>query len=220
MSKVLVSLSGGMDSVTLLGYMLDVGNDVKAVSFLYGSKHNKYELQAAKDLCNFYKVEHVVFDLRSIFENISSNLLLSGGQIPEGHYEDSTMKQTVVPGRNHIFAAILAGIAESEGYDYIALAVHAGDHHIYPDCRPKFIIPLSQSILAQTENKVEVKTPFLYFDKQMILEVGFNCKKPVPYELTRTCYKDQQLACGKCGACQERLESWERIGKKDPVQYE
>ena len=219
--KTIISLSGGMDSATLLGYCRHNGDDILAYSFLYGSKHNKYELAAAEKLAKHYGVKHKIFDLRALFSDINSNLMLLGGDIPDGHYEAPTMSQTVVPGRNHIFASILAGIAESRGFDRVALAVHAGDHHIYPDCRPEFINHLNQTILLQTEGKVCIYTPFLHLDKEKILKRGFGLDKyAVPYELTRTCYKDQELSCGRCGSCQERLEAWKLIGKEDPIEYE
>lgn len=220
MKKVLLSLSGGMDSGTLLGYCIDKGYHVKAISFLYGSKHNKWELRAASQLADFYQVNHYTLDLREIFSNIQSNLMLSGGGIPEGHYNDATMSQTVVPGRNHIFASILAGMAESMNYDSVMLAVHAGDHIIYPDCRPDFIYALNESVLLQSEHKVAIQAPFLNMDKTKILNIGHAFAKPVPYEFTRTCYKDQKFSCGKCGSCRERLEAWDNIAKIDPVIYE
>jgi len=219
MKKAIISLSGGMDSATLMGHMKQEGWHLMAVSFEYGSKHGPHELKAAGALCAHYGVPHGVIDLRHIFSNIQSNLL-NAGPIPEGHYNDATMKLTVVPGRNHIFASILAGVAESMGCEAIALAVHAGDHHIYPDCRPEFIFALDESIRYQTEQKVRVHTPFLHLTKFDILRIGTTLQNPIPYELTRTCYKDQEFACGKCGSCRERLEAWEFMGQKDPAKYE
>lgn len=218
MKKIILSLSGGMDSGTLLGDLLDNSYQVKAFSFLYGSKHNPYELAAATKLCQYFNVDHTPIDLTEAFGDIQSNLMKTGGDIPEGHYNDSTMSQTVVPGRNHIFASILAGIAESLGYDAVALAVHSGDHAIYPDCRPLFIEKLKESVQVQSENKVTVIAPYLYMDKESIIRQGL--KFNMPYELTRTCYKDQPIACGKCGSCVERLEAWTKIGLRDPIQYE
>jgi 7-cyano-7-deazaguanine synthase len=219
--KILISLSGGMDSATLLGHLLDdIQDEVKAVSFIYGSKHNRFEMEAADQIAKFYNIDHYFLDLTAIFNEIKSNLMLGQGEIPEGHYNDSTMSKTVVPGRNHIFASILAGIAESIGFNRVALGVHAGDHAIYPDCRKNFIECLNRSILLQSENKVSVIAPFIDMTKADILDIGHQCRTPVPYHLTRTCYKFQSKACGKCGSCVERLEAWEKIGKKDPVEYE
>jgi 7-cyano-7-deazaguanine synthase len=224
MKKIVIGLSGGMDSTTLLGYLLEQGYQVHCCSFIYGSKHGSWEYKAACEIYQYYKtafpVEHHTFDLTQSFKNFQSYLLQSGGEIPEGHYNEESMKQTVVPGRNLIFASLMAGLAESIGAEEVALGVHSGDHHIYPDCRPEFIQALGETIKHSTEKKVTIFTPFIYIDKAKILKIGYSLPVPVPYHLTRTCYKDQPLACGKCGSCQERLEAFEKINKKDLIQYE
>lgn len=225
MKKIVIGLSGGMDSATLLGYFLEQGFSVHCCMFTYGSKHNKWENEAAKNIIEFYQskgfpVDWSAFDLSNVFVNFKSDLLLSGGDIPEGHYEEDSMKRTVVPGRNLIMSSIMAGLAESIGAGNIALGVHSGDHHIYPDCRPGFVTALRTVIEQSTETKVSVITPFLYLNKAKILEIGYKLHPIVPYHLTRTCYKNQPLACGKCGSCQERLEAFEKLGIKDPIEYE
>lgn len=226
MRKIVLGLSGGMDSATLLGLLLNEGAEVHSCSFIYGSKHNRYERDSALKVFNYYKnlgfnVHWHDFDLTEAFKDFSSALLLSGEEIPEGHYEASNMKSTVVPGRNLIFASIMAGLAESIGAQQIALGVHSGDHQIYPDCRPEFIIALEEVILKSSDGKVQVITPFLHDDKASILKRGYeDFKIKVPYQLTRTCYKHQELSCGKCGACQERLEAFHNIGIEDPILYE
>jgi 7-cyano-7-deazaguanine synthase len=224
--KVVIGLSGGMDSTTLLGDFLEQGFEVHCCSFLYGSKHSSYEMQAASEIIEFYhkknsfNLTHCVIDLRQAFSLFKSNLLKTGGKIPEGHYQEDSMKQTVVPGRNLILGSIMAGIAESIGAEFIALGVHAGDHHIYPDCRPRFIESFQKTVNLSSEGKVHVVSPYLYLTKANILTKGYSLSIPVPYHLTRTCYKDQELACGKCGSCRERLEAFETIKKIDPIKYE
>jgi len=218
MSKAIVSLSGGMDSATVLAKMIDEGYDVECIGFSYGSKHNVYENSAALEISKHYKVPFKVYGLEGFMADLNSNLLKSGDEIPEGHYEQENMSLTVVPGRNLIFASIVASIAESRGASCIALGVHSGDHAIYPDCRPEFVEALKTVIGASTENKVEVLAPFLTGDKISIIEWGL--KNNVPYELTRTCYKDQEASCGKCGSCTERLEAFELNGVKDPIEYD
>ena len=129
------------------------------------------------------------------------------------------MSLTVVPGRNLIFSSILASIAESHGYQGIALAVHSGDHAIYPDCRPEFINNLYETVLCSSDGKVDdIWCPFIYADKTEILKVGHEIG--VPYQYTRTCYKDQEFSCGRCGSCTERLEAFDAIGKRDPIIYQ
>jgi len=218
--KVLVSLSGGMDSSTMVGHLIvNGGYSVSCVNFTYGSKHNQYEIESARNINSYYKLPKLIeLDLSDIFKNIKSNLLLSGGEIPEGHYNDESMKLTVVPGRNTIFSSIMYGIAESLGFDYIALGVHKGDHFIYPDCREEYITSLRKTIELASDGKVSVLTPFINDDKYGILKVGQMID--VPYHLTRTCYKNQKFSCGVCGSCSERLEAFQKIGIIDPIVYE
>jgi 7-cyano-7-deazaguanine synthase len=208
-----------MDSATLVGYSISNEYKVQCVNFKYGSKHNKYEIECAKKINNYYNLPTLIeIDLTAAFNNIESNLLLSGGDIPEGHYNDENMKLTVVPGRNTIFASFLYGIAESIGYTHIGLGVHKGDHHIYLDCRDIYIDSLNNTIQLASDNKVSIFAPFLQFDKYSILSLG--TKHKVPYHLTRTCYKDQKNSCGSCGSCVERLEAFTKMGIKDPIIYE
>lgn len=218
--KAIVSLSGGMDSTTVLAECLAQEREVVSlVSFEYGSKHNKYENQAALNIANHYSLGIRHINLSEITSSgFKSNLLLSGGDIPEGHYESESMSQTVVPGRNLIFDSILCGLAWSLGAEEIWIGIHGGDHAIYPDCRPTFFHAMNTAILAGTDEKCRLVAPFLYGNKTSIIQRGMEIC--VPYELTRTCYKDQPIACGKCGSCQERLEAFAAVGVEDPVQYE
>jgi 7-cyano-7-deazaguanine synthase len=167
------------------------------------------------------KISKRHIDISTIMAHFSSNLLAKYNQsIPEGYYTDASMEKTVVPSRNLIFASIMAGIAESIGVKQVALGVHAGDHPIYPDCRPEFVQALNETIQLSSGGKVEVLTPFVGITKADILSLGYKLPVPVPYHLTRSCYKNQPISCGKCGTCQERLEAFSIIGRKDPIQYE
>ncbi len=216
--KVVMGLSGGMDSSTMLAYLLNMGYEVYCLNFTYGSKHNKYEIKSAELIADHYKVPYRLIDLTAAFEGFKSNLLLSGGEIPEGHYTDETMSKTVVPGRNTIFASIMMGYAESVDAGKIALGVHQGDHAIYPDCRQDYVKALDTLVYLASDRKVEVIAPFLDTDKIGICRVGLDLN--VPYELTRTCYKDQEKSCGVCGSCRERLEAFEENNIDDPIPYE
>lgn len=216
--KVVLSLSGGMDSSTLLAYLLDLGYDVECLNFTYGSKHNQYEIESAEKIAEFYNVSYKLINLTEAFSIFSSNLLKTGGDIPEGHYEEENMSKTVVPGRNSIFACILMGYAESINFGKIALGVHQGDHCIYPDTRQEYIKALDTMVYLASDKNVEVITPFIDINKTEICKIGLNLK--VPFEITRTCYKDQKNSCGKCGACIERLESFELNESEDPITYE
>lgn len=222
-----MGLSGGMDSSTLLGYLLEEGFDVHCCLFQYGSKHSAYEGRSALAVAQYYaqngysaNIHLQEFDLRQVMSQFHSALLLSGGAIPEGHYNDESMKKTVVPGRNLIFISVMAGLAESIDAQYVALGIHAGDHHIYPDCRPEFISAANATVYRSTEGKVHVSSPFAHMNKKTILQLGYSLHIKVPYGLTRTCYKNQSVACGKCGSCQERLEAFKLLDITDPIQYE
>jgi 7-cyano-7-deazaguanine synthase len=223
--KIVIGLSGGMDSTTLLGILLEQGYEVHCCMFQYGSKHNQWERAAAEKVVDYYQNKRMpVFSyemhIAGAMWAFKSNLLKSGGAIPEGHYEAESMRQTVVPGRNLIMASIMAGLAESIGADSIALGVHRGDHHIYPDCRKEFIKSLDSTIYLSSNRAVEVMCPLIEDTKLSILEKGDLCKLRVPYELTRTCYKDQPISCGRCGSCRERLEAFSDLGIVDSIPYE
>lgn len=217
-NKVVMSVSGGMDSATMVAYYLDKGYDVIPVHFQYGSKHNPYELPAAQALCAHYELELLVIDMTEAFSNIASNLMQSGGDIPEGHYADANMSKTVIPGRNTIFAAVLCGIAESCDASTIALGTHMGDHAVYPDCRAEYTKALDTLIFLASDKKVSVEAPFQFTDKIGICTMGLTLR--VPYAYTRTCYKAQELSCGKCGSCVERLEAFAENNTTDPIEYE
>lgn len=227
--KVVMGLSGGMDSATLLSHLLNEGYEVHCCSFNYGSKHNPYEIKAAEHIVAYHvldgfagrSVKHYKFDLTGILGNLNSALLSSNKEdIPEGHHADENMRKTVVPGRNMLFASIMASLAESIKAEAVALGVHSGDHFIYPDCRTEFVKSLDTTVFLSTDKKVQVMTPFHDLDKEGILKLGYQFSPITPYHLTRTCYKAQEVSCGKCGSCNERLEAFRNIGKQDPINYE
>ena len=216
--RAVISLSGGMDSTTVLAWMIANGYECDCVGFYYGSKHNQYENELARTISDNYDVPFQLIDISSVMKEFKSNLLMSGGDIPEGHYEEKSMSQTVVPGRNMIFISILAGYAWSKGAEAIGMGIHQGDHAIYADCRQEFFYAMNTACYLGSEGRVKLIAPFLETDKTGILEYGIS--KNVPYQLTRTCYKHQEISCGKCGSCQERLEAFKNIGHIDPIKYE
>lgn len=217
---VVISLSGGLDSATLLSYYVSHKQSVLCVNFYYNSKHGLREGLAAEKLCQYHNVDLIKLNVENLFErqHLTSALMKRGSSLPEGHYNDATMSQTIVPGRNTIFASILAGIAESLHFSDVALAIHHGDHHIYPDCRPEWAIAMDNVIQKSTEGRVELTAPFLYQTKQEIVATGLKLK--TPYELSYTCYRGEAKACGRCGSCVERLEAFKLNNAKDPIAYE
>lgn len=220
MKSVVLGLSGGMDSATLCGYYLNHGYAVHPISFNYGSKHNEYENKAAEELALLWGLKIKKINLGFIGELFKSNLLKTGDKIPEGHYNDENMSQTVVPGRNVIFISIMMGYAWSIGADTIAVGVHAGDRAIYADCRAGFVAAMNAAVIAGSGDRVHLEAPLQYLNKTQILELGYSMNSDFPYHLTRTCYCDQELSCGRCGSCQERLESFRNLERKDPICYE
>jgi len=217
--KAIVVLSGGMDSTTLLYRLLYEGyGEVRAISFDYGQRH-KIELERARQTCEALGVKHEVIDISTLMKFISNSALTNPDiDVPEGHYEDNSMQSTVVPNRNMIMASIAIGYAVNIEADVVALGVHAGDHAIYPDCRPEFIACLNAISHIANYRPIQIYTPYLDYDKGDIILDGK--KLLVDYSLTHTCYKGNKKACGKCGSCEERLEAFEKAGIKDPIAYE
>lgn len=214
--KTVVVLSGGMDSATALAFHLSRGEQCHALSFHYGAKHNARENHCAKLLSDHYGVPWKLVTMPFIDELFTSDLLKSGGEIPEGHYEAKSMTRTVVPMRNGIMLAIAAGYAQSIGAWNLVIGNHAGDHAIYPDCRKEFMIPMAEAIKAATGN-VELVRPFERMTKAQIVTKGLELK--VPYELTWSCYKGEEQHCGKCGTCVERVLAFHETRSIDPVIY-
>ncbi|MFO1482204.1 MAG: 7-cyano-7-deazaguanine synthase QueC [Verrucomicrobiaceae bacterium] len=216
--KTLVLLSGGMDSVTALYWARAEHEVVGAVSFDYGSKHNHREIPLAAWHCGETSVHHDVIELDFVNRLFASDLLKSGGEVPEGHYAHENMKKTVVPFRNGIMLAIACGIAESRGAEGLVIAAHAGDHTIYPDCREPFMHGMAAAMREGTYAHIELLRPFIHLDKAGIAKLG--AALGVDYGKTWSCYKGGELHCGKCGTCVERIEAFQLAGIEDPTVYD
>ena len=211
--KALLIYSGGLDSTTLLYEYKD--SIALAVTFDYGSKHNAREISYAEENCKRLGIKHMVIPLGFIGQYFKSDLLLSGGSIPEGSYAEENMKSTVVPFRNGIMLAVAAGLAESYGLDTVLLANHSGDHAIYPDCRPEFVEAMDAAVKAGTYEGIRVVSPYCDITKRDIALRGRAIG--LDYSLTYSCYKGGEKHCGKCGTCTERKEALEGF---DPTEYE
>ncbi len=212
--KTIIVLSGGLDSTTLLYQLLKEGKEVKAISFNYGQRHVR-ELEQAKKTCAKLGVEHKIVDMTFMKEIVSNSSLTGTIPTPHGHYEAENMKLTVVPNRNMIMASIAIGWAVNLDYDEVALGVHAGDHAIYPDCRPDFIIQLDRLASVANFKEIKIYAPFLNIDKGDIAIIGKELG--VDYLLSHTCYEGTEVPCGLCGACQERKQAFEKSGVVDPL---
>jgi 7-cyano-7-deazaguanine synthase len=228
-----------MDSVTLAHLLNAQGHEeIHGVSFDYGQRHVK-ELWFASDLQRRGIIHtHRVVDLTTINGLLQGSSLTSPEiHVPDGHYAAETMKATVVPNRNMIMLSIAAGYAVSLKANFVAVGVHAGDHAVYPDCRPQFIQQMEVALrtanegfgafpipvggtMRQPDNWMGRATyaPFIFKGKHDIVTVG--ARLEVPYELTWSCYKGGDVHCGRCGTCVERKEAFRLARVKDPTQYE
>ena len=202
MKKGVIICSGGLDSTVLYHY-LKQDNELIPINFYYGSKHNKSERARAEILIP--EIRKVDIDLSFL----NSALLSSNKEnIPHGHYQEENMKSTVVPFRNGIMLAYAIAIAESEGAQFVALGSHAGDHAIYPDCRPDFTKAISEAASFGTYGKIEVVSPFNALTKSDIAAIGKSLGIASVMNKTWSCYEGGEIHCGKCGACTERKEAF------------
>lgn len=243
--NIVVSLSGGMDSSTLLLRSLFVAKQtagsVTAISFDYGQKH-RVELERAQSLVNYikskgYKFDYTVIKIDGITQLLNSALVEGGSEVPEGHYAEDTMKQTVVPNRNKIFASIIQAVAlsvatKNKENTAIALGIHSGDHAIYPDCRPEFREADDNAFrIGNWDSElVSYFTPYLESDKYGILVDGLvMCDKldldfDTVYSNTNTSYKpikinNEWYSDYKSSSSIERIEAFIKLGRPDPVNY-
>ena len=254
MKQAVLSLSGGMDSSTVLLRLLADGYEVTALSFDYGQKH-KVELERAQSLVDylnnsrigtlptgdltslFPKIEYGTIKLDGLAPMLNSALVEGGKEVPEGHYENENMKETVVPNRNKIFSSIIQAVALSKANEkdtevHIAMGIHAGDHAIYPDCRQEF---RDADYHAFTEgnweaDRVKYVTPYLNGDKFDILVDGAKCCDDLHldfnrvYSNTNTSYKPINISGKwfsdyKSASSVERVEAFIKLGKPDPCEY-
>lgn len=215
--KVVVIYSGGMDSYTVLNKALRQGHEVYALSFNYGQRHVK-ELEVAKQVCEQLGVNHKIVDISAINQLIGGSSLTDDIEVPEGHYEEESMKSTIVPNRNMILLSLAVGYAVSLKASKVFYGAHSGDHAIYPDCRPEFVKKMDDVCRIANYDEVEIVCPYLANSKIDILTDGL--KMGLDYSQTWTCYNGREQACGKCGACQERLEAFALNNAVDPLPYE
>jgi 7-cyano-7-deazaguanine synthase len=250
--QAVLSLSGGMDSSSLLLHLLANDYDVTALGFDYGQKH-RVELERATDLVAYLNekncgcggrpiygnITHQIIKLDGLSQLLNSSLVTGGADVPEGHYEQDNMKETVVPNRNKIFASLIQAVALSiatkgeKQQVEIAMGIHAGDHAIYPDCRQEFRDADMEAFkIGNWDSElVTVTTPYLELNKFDILEDGLkSCEKlrldfDEIYKRTNTSYKPIKLSENywvsdfKSAASVERVEAFIKLGRPDPAQY-
>jgi 7-cyano-7-deazaguanine synthase len=262
MSKkyAVLSLSGGMDSSTLLLHLLNEGYEVVALSFDYGQKH-KVELERATDLVkylnsftrevakthpSFFPIKHQIIKLDGLAQLLNSSLVEGGAEVPEGHYAEENMKDTVVPNRNKIFSSIIQAVAlsiadKNQTTCKIAMGIHAGDFSVYPDCRQEFRDIDYQAFVAGNwgAEKVTYYTPYINGMKLDILKDGEKCceqlgldfdevykrtntsYKPIyiPYETLTDITPGKWYSDYKSASSVERVEAFIKLGRPDSVKY-
>jgi 7-cyano-7-deazaguanine synthase len=253
--RAVAIVSGGLDSTTMVYHLTKEGYEVDCLSFDYGQRHKK-ELVFARATALQLGLRFDVVDLSGLTHLISNSALTSDNrfeaakaagmmvpdsyvEVPDGHYAEDTMKATVVPNRNMIMLSIAAGVAVNREANTVATGVHAGDHFIYPDCRPEFIFAAGQTMIwgnegfhnfdiefngndpknaelvaaGYTSAALPIYAPFLYWTKASIahraIELG------VPLHMTWSCYKGRENHCGRCGTCVERLEAIDSAIRQD-----
>ena len=221
MTRTVAIVSGGMDSVALAHHLAWQEHSLHLISVDYGQRHKK-EIEYAAKCAQRLNADHSVVDLSSITKLIATSSLTGDVAVPDGHYAELTMKQTVVPNRNMMMLSVAVAIAVSEDADYVATGVHGGDHFIYPDCRPEFISAASTAAVVgmtgMSKNFKGIIAPFVYHDKAWIAQEGNRVR--VPWEQTWSCYKGGEIHCGRCGTCVERAEAFHLAGVTDPTEYE
>ena len=216
-----VLLSGGMDSTVLLAHYAAAGYRLLAVSVDYAQRHGERELAAAGAVAAYYGAERLPVDMRAVGALLCGSALTDPTvQVPSGHYEAPSMRATVVANRNNLLAHVLVSVVMPLGADVAALGVHAGDHAIYPDCRPPWVDALGESVRVGNEGygPPRVEAPFVHLHKWQIAALG--AALGAPLHLTYSCYQGQQEHCGTCGTCVERREAFADAGLPDPTEYQ
>ena len=221
-SRIAVAIiSGGLDSSTVLYKLRSEGEEVRALTFLYGQRHER-EVQSAGAICRSLGVDHRLVDLSSLKDLLSSsaltNVMITVPNVPETSEHYDTLKTTVVPNRNAILLSVAVGYATSLGASRVYYGAHASDRGVYPDCRPEFVDALERALRLGTGNEsLRIVAPFVDMTKGEVVKLG--TRLGVPYSLTWSCYKGGDKHCGVCSSCRERKHAFVEAGVDDPTEY-
>ena len=216
--KAVVLFSGGLDSTVLAQQLIQQKAGVRLLSIDYGQRHEK-ELEHSSFIAKELKVPHRILTLPNLADILGGSSLTDPNiELPEGHYAEESMKATVVPNRNMILLALAAGYALSVDFDTIAYAAHAGDHTIYPDCRPAFADAMETAFSLADWKNLDLHRPFVNLSKADLVKKGMELGAPL--HLSWSCYAGRKLHCGKCGTCVERKEAFAIAKVPDPTEYE
>ena len=216
--RALVLFSGGLDSTVLATQMKQEAKETRLLSIDYGQRHAK-ELDHSQKIADYLGLGHEILKLPQLGQILGGSSLTDKSIIlPEGHYAEDSMKSTVVPNRNMILLALAGGHALSLGFDTIAYAAHAGDHTIYPDCRPEFADAMDKALGLADWKDLNLHRPYVEMTKSDLVSLGYQLEAPL--HLTWSCYAGGEIHCGKCGTCVERKEAFELANITDPTKYE
>ncbi|MER6912675.1 7-cyano-7-deazaguanine synthase QueC [Streptomyces sp. NPDC000594] len=217
--RVVVVLSGGMDSTTLMAHYAALRSDLIAVTVDYGQRHRR-EIESAATIARHFDARHLVVDLSGLGRHLGGSALTdSRVDVPDGHYAEDSMRSTVVPNRNAVLANVAVSVGVAERAAIVALGMHAGDHFVYPDCRPAFVSALGELVTVANEGfpTPRVEAPFLTWSKADIATHG--TRLGAPLGVSWSCYKGAERHCGTCGTCYERREAFRDAGVADPTDY-
>jgi 7-cyano-7-deazaguanine synthase len=216
--KALVLFSGGLDSTVLATQMKQEATEARLLSIDYGQRHAK-ELDHSQKVADHLRLAHEILKLPQLGQILGGSSLTDKSiTLPEGHYAEESMKSTVVPNRNMILLALAGGHALSLSFDTIAYAAHAGDHTIYPDCRPEFADAMDTALSLADWNTLSLHRPYVEMTKSDLVSLGEELNAPL--HLTWSCYAGNEIHCGKCGTCVERKEAFALAKIPDPTKYE
>ncbi len=221
MGKVVVLLSGGLDSATTLAFVISRGMEAIALSFDYGQRHRR-ELESGRRVADHFGVKRAVFKMDFSFAGNSS--LTSSLDVEDRPLEKigDDIPATYVPARNSVFLSIGSAYAEALGCDSVAIGANALDYSGYPDCRPEYMNAMEKALNLGTRigvsGNLNIMVPLQYLTKKEIIRLGLSLG--VPFGLTRSCYRDNEKACGRCDSCKLRLRGFMEAGSEDPTAYQ
>lgn len=216
--RVVVLLSGGLDSTALLAWLLERGHTPVALTLRYGSRHMVAETAAARLVVEHFGVPHLVRDLPA---GLFQGSALIDAPLPLGRspaeMAAAGVAPSYVPLRNTVFLAVAGAIAEGMGAGGVAFAAHREDHVGYPDCRPEYARTMAHALRLGSRAGLELLAPFIEWRKADIVEWAVS--RDAPLHLTHTCYQGARPACGVCDACALRLAAFAGAGLPDPIPY-
>lgn len=199
MSKGIILLSGGLDSLVSLGLGMEKYGISLALTFDYGQKALEQEISTSKNICDYYKIEHKIIKLDWL-KNVTHTALVEDKELPEGidNPEDSA-KSVWVPNRNGLFLNIAGSFADGNDYDYIIIGANKEEGQTFPDNTQEFIDRVNAEFEFSTQKHPKVVAPLINYDKNDIVKQAI--EHNIPLEFVRSCYSDGKKHCGKCESC-------------------